>query len=131
VQRATGLAAIAESGHVISAKSAFTDLARNEGQLVPREVGVHDASTFMGFCNRHDAAMFRAAEAGAVALTQKTCFLLAFRALAFELFEKQAQLRHLEVLRDADKGRPFEDQCYIQHYLHLRREGVVRGLSDL
>jgi hypothetical protein len=31
VQRATGLAAIAERGHVISAKSAFKDTAKNEG----------------------------------------------------------------------------------------------------
>jgi hypothetical protein len=131
VQRATGLAAIAENGQVISAKSAFRDLVKNDWQLVPREVGIHDASTFMGFCNRHDAAMFRAVEAGTIVLEQKTCFLLAFRALAFELFEKQAQFRHLEVLRDTDKGRPFEDQCYIQSYLHYRREGIVRGLADI
>jgi hypothetical protein len=131
VQRSTGLAAIADNGHVISAKSAFRDLIKNHGQHVPREVGVHDASTFMGFCNRHDTTMFRAVEAGTVALTQKTCFLLAFRTLAFELFEKQAQLRQLEVQRDLDKGRPFEDQCYIQQSLHVYREGIVRGLADL
>ena len=89
VQRATGLAAIAERGHVISAKSAFKDMVKNDGQLVPRKVGIHDASTFMGFCDRHDTTMFRAAEASTVALTQTTCFLLAFRALAFELFQKR------------------------------------------
>jgi hypothetical protein len=131
VQRSTGLAGIAESGHVISAKAAFKDLVKNDGRLVPREVGVHDASTFMGFCNKHDTAMFRAVEAGDVALTQKTCFLLSFRTLAFELFEKQAALRHVEIERDFDKGRPFEDQCYIQQHLHFYREGILRGLSDL
>ena len=131
VQRATGLAAIAERGHVISAKSAFKDMAKNDGQLVPRKVGINDASTFMGFCDRHDTTMFRAAEAGTVALTQTTCFLLAFHALAFELFQKEAQFRHLEVLRDRDNGRPFEDQCDIQHYLHYRREGVVRAVDGL
>jgi hypothetical protein len=106
-------------------------MAKNDGKLVPREVGIHDASTFMGFCERHDTTMFRTAEAGTVALTQTTCFLLAFRALAFELFQKEAEFRHLEVLRDCDNGRPFEDQCYLQNYLHYRCEGIVRALADL
>jgi hypothetical protein len=131
VQRATGLEAIAENGHVISVKSAFRDLAKNEGRLLPREVGVRDASTFMGFCNKHDTAMFRAVEAGPVTLTQKTCFLLSFRTIAYELFQKRAVLRHIEIQRDLDKGRPFEHQCEIQEHLHAVREGMLRALADL
>src|SRR5262249_3147420 len=123
--------AIAENGHVISVKSAFRDLSKNKGDLVPREVGVHGASTFMGFCNRHDTVMFRPIEAETVALTSHTCFLLAFRTLAFELFEKRAALRLTEIQRDLDKGQPFERQCEIQYYLHVHREGMLRGLADL
>ena len=131
VQRAVGLGAVAENGHVISVKTAFKDLAKNAGRLVPGEIGVRHASTFMGFCNKHDTAMFRAVETGVVALTPYTCFLLAFRALAFELFEKRAALRQIEVQQHLDKGRPFELQCEIQQFLHFKREGILRGLADL
>ena len=131
VQRAAGLGAVAENGHVISVKTAFRDLPKNAGRLVPGEIGVHHASTFMGFCNKHDTAMFRAVERGVVALTPYTCFLLAFRALAFELFEKRAALRLIEVQRDLDKGRPFEYQCQMQQFLHTKREGMLRALADL
>lgn len=116
---------------MISVISAFRDLAKNEGSLIPREVGIRDASTFMGFCNKHDTAMFRAVEAGPIALTQETCFLLSFRTVAYELFQKRAALRQIEIQRDLDKGSLFEHQCEIQQHLHFYREGIVRALTDL
>ena len=130
VQRRGGLAAIAENGHVISVKSAFHDLYKNAGKLAPSKVGVRSASTFMGFCNRHDTEMFRPVETQSVTLTPETCFLLGFRAISYERLAKQAALGAMEVQREADKGAPFDIQCQIQEYLHIYREGLVRGLAD-
>ena len=130
VQRRGGIEAIAENGHVISAKSAGQNLLKNKGQFVPSMVGVRSASTFPGFCNFHDTEMFRPIETGLVEIDQLTCFLLSFRAVSFEYFQKVAALRAAEHLRDADAGRPFEEQCVVQENLNWYIEGLRRGLSD-
>ena len=131
VQKRGGLEAIAEKGHVVSTKSAFENLSQNDGELKPSEVGVRGASTFMGFCNRHDTEMFRSIETGVPTLRTETMFLLSFRALAYELFAKRTFIRIIEILRESDKGKPFEEQCGIQEYCHTIGQGSLRGLDDL
>ena len=130
VQRRGGLAAIAENGHVISARAAAQDRFRNHGAFVPREVGVRSASTFMGFCGTHDNSMFQPVESHSVPLTPKSCFLLGFRAVSYELFQKRAVLRSMNILREWDRGKPFEEQCDLQQRIHLHEEGTRRGLAD-
>ena len=92
VQRNGGLGAIAEDGHVLSIKAAYQDLRKNGGKLIPRKMGVRTASTFFGFCSRHDAEMFRPVEYGTVGITNENCFLLSFRALAYEVIMKHCAL---------------------------------------
>ena len=130
VQRRGGLAAIAENGHVVSAKTAFQDLLKNHGAHVPRKVGLSSASTFMGFCDKHDNSMFQPVERQSVPLTTHSCFLLGFRANSYELYSKKAELRWLKLMREWDCGRPFEDQCYLQQSRHLREQGALCGLAD-
>jgi SEC-C motif-containing protein len=131
VQKSGGLTAIAQAGHVLSPKAAFERLVANDGRVIPEEVGINKASTFPGFCEKHDAEMFRSVEYGTVSLTPETAFLLSFRAIAYEEFQKRAALRIIEVQRDMDKGRQFFDQCEIQEYLHITAVGIKRGLHDL
>ena len=88
VQRRGGLHAIAENGHVLSAKTGFQSLFRS-GVFSPSEVGVRSASTFMGFCDTHDNSMFKSVETVPVELTPECCFLLGFRAISYELFQKK------------------------------------------
>jgi SEC-C motif len=66
IQKHGGLAAIAEDGHVISVRSAFERLRYNEGQIIPAKMGVNRASTFLGFCDRHDSEMFKSVENGTI-----------------------------------------------------------------
>lgn len=131
VQRRRGLAALAEDGHVISIKAAFENIFRNQGAIVPSEVGVRSASTFMGFCNRHDTEMFRPIETEPVAITAQTGFLLSFRALAYEYFTKRSAIRKLEIQRESDKGEPFETQVRIQEYSNVYEQGLGLGMADL
>jgi len=131
VQKRGGIAAIAENGHVISVKSGFEDISKNDGEIVPRQLGVRDASTFNGFCNKHDDEMFKPVEVGRPILTTETTFLLAFRALAYEVYSKQSAIRCLSVQRDIDKGSPFEAQCFVQQHLHIYGSGLQRGLKDV
>ena len=93
---------------------------------------MRSASTFMGFCDTHDNSMFKSVETGRpVQLTSECCFLLGFRAISYELLQKRAALRSISITREADRGRPFEDQCEIQHRLHMFKEGTQRGVADL
>ncbi|MGO9570882.1 MAG: zinc chelation protein SecC [Desulfomonilaceae bacterium] len=131
VQRRGGLAAISEGGHVISIKDGMRDILKNEGRVVPRKAGISDASTFMGFCDSHDAAMFRPIEVGAPVLSRENAFLLSFRALAYELFTKRTVLRSIPIQREMDRGKPFYIQVAIQQYLNLNAQGMIRGLRDL
>ena len=130
VQRRGGIDTIAEKGHVISAKTAAQDIYKNKGQFIPRSVGVRSASTFFGFCNLHDTQMFRPIEKGTIQINDETCFLMSFRAISYEHFQKRAALRASESLREADFGRSFEEQVFLQESLSAYREGLLRGLQD-
>jgi hypothetical protein len=131
VQRRGGLAAIAENGHVISGKKGFEEIFRNNGVIVPREVGVNHASTFMGFCDVHDDQLFAPIEKAPVTLDKQAAFLLSFRAVCYEYCMKQVAYRSVDIQRQLDEGRDFEFQCFLQQHLHIYREGVKRALRDL
>lgn len=131
VQRNGGLSAVSENNHVLSAKSAFEGLHQNQGRLVMREVGVRKASTFLGFCNHHDTTMFRSVEVGFKRLTAETCFLLSFRALAYELVAKEAALRVVPLNREMDKGQPFDMQVEIQQGCLVMETALKKGLQNL
>lgn len=130
VQRRGGIAAIAENGHVVSVKSAAQNVVRNRGDLVPCEVGTRSASTFMGFCSKHDNSMFRTVESPIVSLTPESCFLLGFRAVSYELYSKRAELRWMSIMREFDFGKSFAYQAELQQRINLHEYGVKRALND-
>ncbi|UOF14266.1 hypothetical protein IEQ11_21470 [Lysobacter capsici] len=75
--------------------------------------------------------MFRPIETGERDISLQSVFLLSFRALAFEHFNKVASIAITDVQRACDKGRPFEHQVGIQQMLHLRRVGAERAILEL
>lgn len=131
IQRNGGLSGIAEAGHVLSVVAAFEDLHKNRGALVPPLIGVGSASTFSGFCNYHDTTMFRPVEVRTRELSGENCFLLSFRALAYEFVMKEAAIAALPLMRENDRGRPYEDQVATQEGLSLMGVGYQLALSDL
>lgn len=131
VQRKGGLEAIAEEGHVISPKRGVEDIFKNDGEIVPRLLGVRVASTFLGFCDKHDDQLFSPIEKAPITLSKETAFLLSFRAICYEISMKKGSLLISDIMRQMDKGKPFEIQCEIQQYVHFYREGTRRGIRDL
>jgi hypothetical protein len=101
------------------------------GLIEPQRVGVRHATTFNGFCNIHDGELFRPVEVGRPEISAQNVFLLTFRAIAYELFSKRAELKCIELQRQLDLGAPFERQAEIQTHLHYCSEGVKQGLADL
>jgi len=131
VQRAGGLESIQEDRHVLTTKFTFGDLMKHNGKPPPRLVGINRASTFPGFCAKHDAQLFRPVEGADLSLDRSTAFLLAFRAVAYERFTKAAAVKCCEAQRQADRGRSFAEQVGVQQALDAIYRGQLKGLEDV
>lgn len=131
VSRSGSLNRIAKNGQVYTFSS-IQNLS-NGDLITPRLVGVRHASTFTGFCKRHDNITFEPFERYPFLSTPRHTFLLGYRALCHELFNKKAnaewifpyQRRHL------DRGKSVEEQMMIQYHLHHLIRGNTIGLRDL
>ena len=126
VQRGSGLSGIAENGHVISAKKK-PDIS-NFGTTNLRMEGIGIASTFMGFCSKHDNQLFQPIESQSFALNEEAAFLLSFRALSYEFLMKKHALETIEIQREMDKGKEFEKQKLLQNLLHSQKVGLCIGM---
>ncbi|WP_260685370.1 SEC-C domain-containing protein [Rhizobium laguerreae] len=131
VQKNGGLAAIAEAGHVLTVKPSMKELVETGGLPQPRKVGVNNASVFPGFCSKHDTTIFKAIEGKSLLLTKDNAFLFAYRAISYERFSKEAQLRNIDVQREMDRGHPFMRQAYIQMHLDAMMAGIRIGMRDV
>ena len=121
---------IATDGHVLSFVPNAHNLQRHGPKFPPQRLGVNRASTFTGFCSRHDNAIFSPLEKTSFVATPEQCFLLAYRALARELHIKQATLDYWDArLRRQpalDRAPPFA-RFTIDAFL----EGSRKGVADL
>ena len=131
VQKKGGLAAIAEVGHVLTVKPTMKEMIETEGNPQPRKIGVNKASVFPGFCSRHDTTLFKPIEGQSLVLTKDTAFLFSYRAIAYERFAKEAQLRSTHIQREADRGQPFWKQAAIQMHLATFIAGIQIGMRDM
>jgi hypothetical protein len=130
VQRANTLQALLDSeNHLLSFHPFEPD---SRGHLKLQRLGWRKASTFTGFCGYHDSKIFEPVERGPFVFTPETAFLLTYRALCHEYFQKQgserARLGHLALI---DRGEPLERQREIQHRFAIGLAGVQKATRDL
>ena len=92
----SSLSHIAEKGHVLSCRADVISLKTHGTAPPPKPRGIQNASTFTGFCARHDHDIFRPLETAPFTSTPEQCFLLAYRALARELYLKTNTRVHYE-----------------------------------
>lgn len=131
IQKRGGIAAIAEKGHVLTVKPTMKDLIESKGKPSPRKIGINNASVFPGFCNKHDTALFKPIEGKSLCLNKETAFLLSYRAIAYERFTKEVQLRAIAAQREMDRGKSFIHQSVIQTCLNALADGIQIGLRDV
>ena len=130
VPRAGSLRHITREGHVYSFMPSPENFKKHHGVCFPELRGVKRASTFNGFCSKHDDAIFAAIEKQHFSVTPEQCFLLGYRALAREIYTKRAAASLTDLRRNMDRGRPLEAQMDIQTLNFLNEIGVAAGLSD-
>jgi hypothetical protein len=133
VQKSAGIKAISEDGHVLSVKDGILRQKKKDSirPFTPARVGLHRASTFQGFCDKHDAELFRPVEVCTWLPSKENAFLLSFRAVAYEAYSKLAEQRSNEIMREVlDRGIPFENQISVQQWLVGRSVGLELGVRD-
>lgn len=110
IQRNGPLARIARNGHVYGYR--VPNVVDDES--LPKLIGLKDASTFPGFCTNHDCQLFAPVERSGFDATHANAFLLAYRALTYELHQKRKSLGAAAIVSSLDGGRPFADQAFVQ-----------------
>ena len=130
IQRRGGLERIARNGHVYQYPMSLAGLLKARGTVTPSLVGIRNASVFTGFCARHDSETFVPIDTQPFSGTIDQCFLVAYRALARELYAKRHQAEMLPYQSTLDKGVPLPLQVDYQKDFRIYSKGVTAGLSD-
>jgi hypothetical protein len=130
VQRARTLQSLLDGdNHVLTFYPAERD---SEELLKVQRKGWRKASTFTGFCGIHDSQTFAPLENDAFEFSAESAFLLSYRALCHELYQKQGAVRALRQLAPLlDRGYSPLDQREIQRHNEIRRAGYQKAVSKL
>jgi hypothetical protein len=109
------------------------DFSSGYPHLQLRRVGWRQASTFTGFCARHDSETFKALETKPFDENDiEQSFLLGYRALCHEIYTKSALLKSNQAVRRlADRGLSPELQRQIQGIWDIWAAGASKGLAVL
>jgi SEC-C motif len=125
IQRSLVLARIINANNRVL--TFYQSLADDDGRFQPRSVGWKEASTFTGFCATHDH-VFAPIETAPFANTPEQRFLVAYRAICHEFYQKEAALRTESTLRDLiDRSMSVSEQRLAQEKLRWQMEGVRGG----
>lgn len=130
VPKSTSLKSIARDGHVYGYVPTFAKLTEHKGKVPPELLGINKASTFTGFCVNHDSELFAPLETTPFTASPEQCFLLAYRALAREIYTKDASANLTDIRKESDKGRSESDQFAIQEKSFLFDIGLAAGQRD-
>ncbi len=117
---------IDHSNHVLQFKSL-----NGKSKFDVVRVGWRHASTFPGYCSKHDSSLFRAIETQDFTGEHEQCILLAFRNLCNELYRKRALVDCLDYQRAVlDRGRNLDQQIEIQLSVSVTLEGQLKSIQE-
>ena len=133
IQKNGGLSRIARNGHVYTLlkDGKSFDESRWEPTSGPNKIGLRKASTFTGFCARHDNELFAPLEKKPFFGTTEQIALLGYRAVCYELYMKKRDLAGTELRRELDRGQPLLLQRAMQEAFTLHNVGVRKAIEEL
>lgn len=130
VQRARTLQCLVDNdNYVLTFYQAERD---SEELLKVLRRGWRQASTFTGFCAKHDSQTFAPLENEAFEFSAESAFLLSYRALCHELYQKQSAARALKKLAPLiDRGFSTTIQREMQGRNKSQGAGNQKAVSEL
>ncbi|MGM8888204.1 SEC-C metal-binding domain-containing protein, partial [Psychrobacter sp. 1U2] len=132
VSKSSSLKEIAdESNHVFGLKINLANIIKNEGKLIPEKIGINQASTFKGFCSKHDKSLFSCIEDREFVGDDEQCLALMYRSVAKELYAKEGGLNNSEFAKNGDKGKHLLGQLSIQNFVADQQKAINAALSEL
>lgn len=113
VSKSSSLKEISVNGHVLTTFKVTHNLGKTR-EWKPKLIGINKASTFNGFCSYHDKKLFSPIEdLPFESNNAQQCFLIAYRAVARELYAKRSASNVFGLLKEMDKGKSVTQQ--IEH----------------
>jgi hypothetical protein len=108
IQRRGQLQEIEENGHVYQFSTELSILRKTDGMSAPRKVGWNRATTFAGFCKRHDNELFKPIDEKPLLPNAEQVSLYAYRCLCREFFVKENAVKVFSAVKDHVGVDPHE-----------------------
>lgn len=131
VSKSSNLKQISKDGHVLGFKANVMELDKNKGKFPVEKIGINNASIINGFCSKHDKELFSVIEDEEFVFSDEQIFMLAYRAIARELYLKYGSTENNKNMKEYDKGQPKEIQLMIQMLSNHMTEGTDLAVRDL
>lgn len=131
VSKSSSLKIIARNGHVYSMSKNAHELLSQNGVYAPKLVGINVASTFSGFCQKHDRDLFSPIENKIFSWDIEQVLLVAYRGLAYEWYAKAMLLEQEEYFKSLDAGKPLSAQIEIQQNMSNMFVATKMALEEL
>jgi hypothetical protein len=104
---------------------------RESPDPIVTEIGWRNASTFPGYCAKHDSDLFSVLEQRPFCGTNEQCVLQSFRSLCNELYRKRALIESLTFQRDRiDRGCDIDRQINLQLSITHNIEGQQKSVEE-
>lgn len=84
-------------------------------KFFPKLIGIREASTFTGFCQKHDCFLFKSLDTNSFLPTEEQITLLMYRVLCREIMWKMKMGNNASLMREADRGMTQFVQTVVQH----------------
>ena len=126
IQKSQSLEAISENGHVYKISTDIGSLKKNRGSLIYEKCGINQASTFLGFCKKHDNELFEPIDNFPLIPTDQQVILYGYRSLCRELFVKENALNLFE-----NQLHQMQDSYAVKELFQGLKTGTLFGLDNL
>lgn len=132
VSKSSGLSDIADNtNHVLGLKQNLVSFQKSKGKLRFERIGINKASTFRGFCAKHDKQLFSGFEDISFIGTQGQCTALTYRSVAKEIYAKENALEVAGFIKKMDQGKPLIFQINIQEHNFFYQLGLEAAINEL
>jgi hypothetical protein len=127
IQRANILESIAKNGHVAQFRANESGNPKRPLYSV-EQIGINEATTFSGFCNRHDSQTFGPIDSNEIELSGEQTFLFAYRPLCREVHAKMAAEKLYQYSKEYAETHK---DSFAAEFLNGCLVGTTHGLAAL